>query len=122
MRQLLLIGLAGFCGTLCRYGITRLPWPSGFPCGTLAVNLIGAFIAGFCFVWLNARFPDHAQCFPLLFIGFLGAFTTFSTYALESSRMLVDGQWTRFLLNVSLQNLLGLLVATGGILLARRCV
>ncbi|MCQ2378283.1 MAG: CrcB family protein [Victivallaceae bacterium] len=122
MKILLLIGTAGFFGSLLRFFCTKalaslLP---GFPWGTLAVNVLGAAAAGFCFVWLNARFPQYAAYFPVFFVGFLGAFTTFSSFALESVRFLADAQWGKFVCNVILQNATGIAAAFGGFQLARR--
>ena len=124
MKILLLAGLAGFAGTVIRYGCTRainhlLP---GFPWGTLAVNVAGAFLAGFCLVLCRTKFQHYEAYFPILFIGFFGAFTTFSTFALESARYLLNEQYIKFALNVSLQNVTGILAAAGGILLAGTCV
>lgn len=120
MKLLIFIGLAGCVGTLCRYGMTRLPWPFGFPWGTLAVNLLGALIAGFCFAALRGKFHVYDVYFPLLFIGFLGAFTTFSTYTLESLRFLIDAQYLKFAANVVLQNVLGIAAVTGGFFIAKQ--
>jgi len=121
MRILLLAGAAGFCGTLCRFGMMRavnhaLP---GFPWGTLAVNVAGTFLAGFLFVLCRARFQHYEAYFPVLFVGFLGAFTTFSSFMLESSRYFLDAQYVKFFWNVSLQNASGFAAACGGIWLAR---
>lgn len=120
MKQILAILLAGMFGTLCRYGVTQLPWPRGYSYGTLAVNLLGAFLAGFCLPWLNTRFPQHAAWFPVLFVGFFGAFTTFSAIMLDSVRFLNAGNYGLFSLNLMLQNGFGLLCAIGGIMLSRR--
>ncbi|MDD3885532.1 MAG: CrcB family protein [Victivallaceae bacterium] len=121
MKMLLLIGAAGFVGTVMRYCLMRgvnhlLP---GFPWGTFAVNIIGAYTAGFCFVLCRARFPHYESYFPILFVGFLGAFTTFSTFALESVRYFLDAQYMKFAGNVLLQNSTGLLAAVGGIRMAQ---
>ena len=124
MKLVLLIGAAGFIGTLLRFGCTRtvdhlLP---GFPWGTLCVNIAGAFLAGFLFVYCRAKFQQYEVYFPVVFIGFLGAFTTFSTFALESIRFLMEAQYIRFFGNVLLQNGTGLLAAGAGFLLARHLV
>lgn len=121
VRLLFFMGLAGFAGTLVRYGCVRLVnhYFPGFPWGTLAVNMTGAFIAGFCFIFCRSRFLQYEAYFPVLFIGFPGAFTTFSTYTLESIRFFSDAQYGKFAANILLQNITGLLAAGSGLLLAK---
>lgn len=121
MKILLLAGCAGFVGTLLRFGVTRavnhaLP---GFPWGTLAVNVSGAFFAGFLFVLCRTKFQHYEAFFPVLFIGFLGGFTTFSAFALESIRYFFDAQYIKFFGNILLQNGIGILAAGSGFILAR---
>ena len=121
MKIVLLISFAGVIGTLSRYFAVKavnalLP---GFPWGTLAVNVIGAFIAGFCYVMCKNKFVGYEEYFPVLFIGFLGAFTTFSTFALESCVFLAGEQYGKFALNIFLQNISGITAAGGGFYLAK---
>ncbi|MBQ8571202.1 MAG: CrcB family protein [Kiritimatiellae bacterium] len=121
MKIIMLISLAGVAGTLARYSMVKgmsALFPN-FPWGTLLVNVIGAFLAGFCFIMCKSKFSAYEAYFPVLFLGFLGAFTTFSTFALESSRFLLDAQYSKFLLNVLLQNTLGIGAAIGGFLLTK---
>ena len=116
MKVILLIGTAGFIGTLTRYICVRLinHLAPGFPWGTLAVNIAGAF-----FLLCLLKFQAYEEYFPVLLIGFLGAFTTFSTFALESARFFADSQYGKFTANILLQNLSGLLAACLGIYLAK---
>ena len=78
------IALGGALGALARFGTQalalRLVGP-GFPVGTLAVNVLGSFLMGVAAVWLATRLGGRFQ--PLVMVGFLGAYTTFSTYALD---------------------------------------
>ena len=79
------VGVGGAAGALARYYATL--WVRGLvgaevPWGTLAVNVVGSFLLGLLFVWLQARAPSpHAR--ELLLVGFLGSFTTFSTFSYE---------------------------------------
>ena len=121
MKILLLTGLAGLAGTLLRYACIRLISSLGaeFPWGTLSVNIIGAFIAGFCFILCQHKFQAYEAYFPILFIGFLGAFTTFSTFALESVKFFIAEQYGKFICNILLQNLTGILAAISGVYSAK---
>lgn len=120
MKIALLIALAGACGTLLRYGIYKLmSGISALPWATLTVNLLGAFAAGVIYVLSRSKFPEYERYFPVIMIGFLGAFTTFSTLALECARFWDEAQYGKFLLNILLQNSGGIIAALGGMALAR---
>lgn len=121
MKLLVLIALAGALGTLARYGSVKLVNAilPGSCWATLMVNIVGACIAGFAFILCKEKFSDFEAWFPILFIGFLGAFTTFSTFALESVRFLTEAQYCKFALNIILHTVCGLGAAAGGMYLAK---
>ena len=104
--KFLLIALGGSIGALLRYGISGLPHrytDTIFPLGTLGVNLIGALLIGI--LWGTFERVDIApDVRTFLFIGILGAFTTFSTYSLESMNLLRDGEIKLALLNILANN------------------
>ncbi len=108
--KLLFIGLGGAIGTMLRYGISGLIYrasDSVFPWGTLGVNLIGSFIAGFLWEGFErAAVSPNIRIFT--FIGILGGFTTFSSYNLENFNLLRDGEIRLALSNVLISNLLGI--------------
>lgn len=88
------IGVGGFFGAVSRYqveGWIARQWPGAFPWGTLAVNVSGCFVLGFAFTVLTERFLPHPTLRSAVTIGFVGAYTTFSTFAFETLRLGEDG-------------------------------
>ena len=120
--KLLWLSLAGALGTLLRFGLAglvhRLTGPT-FPWGTLVVNVVGCFVAGVLWVLFETRWPVSAQARILVLIGFMGAFTTFSAYILETGALLRDAQWLRAVANVALENGLGFVPLIAGAMLGR---
>ncbi|HBE72782.1 MAG TPA: fluoride efflux transporter CrcB [candidate division Zixibacteria bacterium] len=116
MGQLLLIAAGGMAGTLARYGLSRLVLRhvnDVFPWGTLAVNLSGSLLIGALYeLFDRALVPPHLR--SLAAIGFLGAFTTFSTFSLETVNMLREGEIRLGLANVLLNTVLGLALVVIG--------
>jgi CrcB protein len=96
MIHVLLIALFGGLGSVCRYlvglGVRKIA-PEHIPVGTLAVNLLGCFAIGLLFTLLQGRAPDQQATWrAALAVGFLGGFTTFSAFGLETATMLSRGQ------------------------------
>ncbi len=97
MRIALLI-VFGIAGTLARYGLQGLVQQrtrSTFPSGTLAVNLIGCFLLGGIAQYALTHLTIPPDWRVGITVGFLGAFTTFSSFSWETARMLEDGDWAR---------------------------
>ena len=99
------------CGTLARFGlseVTTRAFGDAFPFGTLVVNLIGCFLAGF----LLHFFTDHGNEIVRLslMIGFLGGFTTFSAFGLQTFELFKSGQPVLATLNLVVSNLGGILL------------
>jgi fluoride exporter len=120
-RLAILAGL-GVLGTWSRYalgGLVPRLAGTGFPWGTLVINALGCFLCGA--VWAMAENRDliSTQTRMLILIGFMGAFTTFSSYALETDRLLQNSQWGYALANILAQNVLGLTLLFAGFALVR---
>ena len=111
MQKLLLIGLAGALGALARYGLSGfVQRHSGFtfPVGTLVVNLLGTFLFGFIWGLVEQRLVISVETRVIILSGFLGAFTTFSSFMFETSALIDEGQWAFAALNVGAQITFGL--------------
>lgn len=111
MQKLLLIGLAGACGALARYGLggfVQRYSGATFPWGTLVVNIVGSFLFGFVWSLVEQRMVISPETRVIILSGFLGAFTTFSSFMFETSTLIGEAQWWLAGLNVGGQILLGL--------------
>jgi len=101
--QIIAIMLGGSLGALMRYIIST--WvntkiDANFPFGTLTVNVIGSFLMGFLAIWLVEKLGLNPLLRLAIFVGFLGAFTTFSTFSMETLNLFEEGFALRALLNM----------------------
>lgn len=122
MSKLFLIGVAGFVGTLGRYwmsGVIARRYGETFPTGTLVVNLVGCFLAGLLFYLLEERFLVNQTARTVVLIGFLGGFTTFSSFGLQTFTLLQDREFAFAMLNLTASNVVGLLLVWAGYTLAK---
>ena len=116
-KELSLIALAGALGTLARYGLSALVYGimgQKFPWGTLAVNAIGCFLFGLIWVLAEERLVISGQTRFVILTGFMGAFTTFSTFGFESAVLLRDSEWMLATLNVVGHIALGIICVFAG--------
>ncbi|MGH2595116.1 MAG: fluoride efflux transporter CrcB [Actinomycetota bacterium] len=122
MRTIVGVGLAGSVGALSRYGLDGLiseRFPGTFPLGTFVVNISGSFLLGLLFVMLTERVAASPALRTSLTIGFVGAFTTFSTFSFETVRLIDDGALGTAALNVVATLGIGLVAVWAGMSLGR---
>jgi CrcB protein len=120
--KLLLLSIAGGAGALARYfvsGLAQRVGGSSFPWGTLTVNMLGCFLFGFVWSLAEDRLIISNESRFIILTGFMGAFTTFSTFAFESAQMIRDGQWGLVFVNLAAQNLIGVIFILAGLKLGR---
>jgi fluoride exporter len=119
----LLVGLGGFIGAIARFEVARAIgalFESRFPWGTFAINVSGSFLLGVLSVIVAQKTAPDSEALRLaLGVGFLGAFTTFSTFEFETHALLDDGSWVMALANMIASLLLGLVAVRAGIVLAK---
>lgn len=120
--KLVYLGLAGAAGTLARYGLSGLVGRSvgaGFPWGTAAVNVVGCLMFGVVWSVFEGRLAVSGQVKAVIFMGFFGAFTTFSTFAFETVQLLDDSQWVWAAGNVLLHTAAGLAAVMAGLAIGK---
>ncbi len=123
MRELLLLACAGAAGAVSRYALTG--WTHSvlghrFAYGTLAVNVVGSFLIGLVMQAALSADLLSREARVAVTVGFLGAFTTFSTFSYETMKAIEDGEWTEAGANVTLNVLLCLGATWLGFLAARQ--
>ncbi|MBN9287730.1 MAG: fluoride efflux transporter CrcB [Gammaproteobacteria bacterium] len=124
MYKVLLIGIGSALGGMCRYGLSsfvHLFLNRSFPYGTFVVNSAGCLLMGFLFVVLLERFDGIGESLrAFLLIGFLGGFTTFSSFSIETMNLFEQNQNNLALLNVVLSVTLCLGLTWIGMLIGRQ--
>lgn len=122
MVNILIIGLGGFLGAIARYGAAVWigeRWGRNFPLGTFVINVSGSFLIGLLMSLFTERFMVNPQWRLMLVVGFLGAYTTFSTFEYETGALLKDGEWLVALMNVVLSVVAGFVALKLGEVLAK---
>ena len=120
MPKPVIIAVGAVLGALLRYWLgdwTAQRFGTAFPYGNLIINLTGSFILGLFMALVTDRFLVSPQWRLFIAIGFLGSYTTFSSYAYESLNLIMTGQGTLGLLNLFGSSFLGGLAVFAGILL-----
>jgi len=106
----LIVGAGGFIGAVTRYIIAvwiGQRWGRSFPLGTFFINVSGSFLIGLLMTLMAERFIENPAWRLFIVIGFLGAYTTFSTFEYETGMLIRDGEWLYAGLNVTGSILLG---------------
>jgi CrcB protein len=122
MLRVIFIGFAGLVGTVARFGLSELAAKrlgTAFPVGTLIVNILGCFLGGFLFYAIQERTAVSETVRLAVIVGFLGGFTTFSAFGVQTFALLKSGEVALGLLNVAVSNLVGLAVVWVGYSLAK---
>jgi fluoride exporter len=118
----LIIGIGGFLGACTRYGVALWigqRWGRSFPLGTFVINVTGSFLIGLLMTLMTERIIENPQWRLLLVVGFLGAYTTFSTFEYETGALLKDSEWLFAGLNVVLSVVVGFVALKLGEVIAK---
>lgn len=122
MQNVLIVGIGGFFGAIARYAVALWigqKWGRIFPLGTFVINISGSFLIGLVMPLFTERFMVNPQWRLFFAVGFLGAYTTFSTFEFETGGLIRDGEWTLAALNVVLSVLAGFMALKLGDVIAK---
>ena len=122
MGSLLAIAVGGTLGCWARYGMTnavQAAFGRAFPVATLSINVLGSFLMGFLFILTLERLSVAPLVRTGMLTGFLGGFTTFSTFEMEALLLAQEGSSGRAVLYMALSVGVGFAAAFGGAVLAR---
>lgn len=122
MQTLFFIALGGALGAVLRYAVTNGVHAligRGFPYGTLTVNVLGSLLMGAMYIIFIERVSNNLGLRVMIITGFLGAFTTFSTFSIETFNLLEEGEALKALLNILISVTLCLLAAWVGVIIGR---
>ena len=118
----LIIGLGGFFGAVARYMVALWigqRWGRIFPLGTFAVNVSGSFLISLLMSLFAEKYMVNPQVRLFLVVGFIGAYTTFSTFEYETGNLVKDGEWSIALANVILSVIAGFMALKLGEFIAK---
>ena len=124
MLKILYVGFGGFLGSISRYVVSGsvqklFPAAISFPIGTFTVNILGCLIIGFLGSIAEIRQVFSAEGRILLFIGFLGGFTTYSTFGFETFNLIRDQQYFTAISNIFSHIITGIIAVWLGFIIAR---
>lgn len=122
MLEIFYIGLGGFLGASCRFLLSKwleIKWGSIIPNGTMVVNILGSFLLGFLMILFLEKLTGYGNLKVIMTTGFLGAFTTFSTFSFETMMLLEDKSYLLAALNIFGNLFFGLLAVFFGIIVAK---
>ncbi len=123
MQQLLIIAGGGALGAVLRFEVSAYIYRllgRDFPYGTLAVNVIGSFLMGVFFILIIERGLLSSEWRSAIIVGFLGAFTTFSTFSIETLALMESGEINRALLNIVFSVVVCLCATWIGLIIGRQ--
>jgi CrcB protein len=119
----LLVGVGGFIGANARFVVARIVgvmFETRFPLGTFVINVSGSFLLGILGTIVALKVMPNSESMRLaLGVGFLGAYTTFSTFEFETHALFDDGSWLTATTNMFASLFIGLLAVRAGIVLAK---